>query len=65
MGKREEVERLKAEVAKLESRIDFLEAEFEHLDRMLRDFGFEEGLKTLATALDEALDIEKLRRHRD
>lgn len=55
-----EEKELKAKVAQLESRVDFLETEFHHLDRMLRNFGFDEGIKTLAETLNEALDIEEL-----
>ncbi len=55
----------RATIAALESRVDFLETEFEHLDRMLREFGFDEGIKTLAGALNEALDVERLYRQND
>jgi exonuclease VII small subunit len=58
-------EAFKAKIAHLESRVDFLETEFEHLDRMLREFGFDDGIQTLAEALNEALDVERLYRHRD
>ena len=47
-------------IARLESRIDYLETEFKHLNQMLLDFGFDEGIRTLATALDEALEVEQL-----
>ena len=62
MSNQEEYE---AKIAALESRVDFLETEFEHLDRMLRQFGFDEGIKTLAEALNEALDVERLYRQND
>lgn len=54
------IDQLKNEIAHLESRIDYLESEFDHLDRMLKDFGFDEGIKTLAETLDEAIEIQKL-----
>lgn len=47
-------------IAQLESRIDYLETEFRHLNDMLVNFGFDEGIKTLAHALDEAMDINRL-----
>ena len=62
MGNEQE---FRAKIATLESRVDFLETEFEHLDRMLREFGFDEGIKTLAEALNEALDVERLYRQND
>ncbi|MBS0621567.1 MAG: hypothetical protein JSR80_01225 [Verrucomicrobia bacterium] len=51
---------LKSVIAQLESRVDYLEAEFAHLDQMLRKFGFDEGIKTLAETLNEAMQIEQL-----
>ena len=57
-------QKLQARIAQLESRVDFLEAEFDHLDRMLRDFGFDEGIMTLAETLNEALDIEQIYNNR-
>ena len=53
-------QKLQARIAQLESRVDFLETEFAHLDQMLRDFGFDEGIMTLAETLNEALDIEQI-----
>ena len=54
------VKELQAKIAQLESRVDFLESEFTHLNDMLIRFGFDEGIKTLANALHEAIEIEKL-----
>jgi hypothetical protein len=47
-------------VAQLESRVDFLETEFTHLNLMLIRVGFDDGIKTLAQALHESIEIEKL-----
>ncbi len=40
-------------IAVLESKIDYLESELCHLNQMLMEFGFDEGIKTLAKALEE------------
>ncbi len=55
-----EEEVLKERIAQLESRVDLLETEFDHLDRMLKQFGFEEGIKTLAEALNEVISLDEL-----
>lgn len=51
---------LQAKAAKLETRIDFLETQFYRLDAMLTDFGFDEGIKTLAETLHEAMEVEEI-----
>ena len=47
---------LERKIAKLESLCDQLQAERKYLDSLLREIGFEEGLKTLKEAAMEMLD---------
>ena len=49
-----------AEIARLQTRVDFLETQFERLDQMLTAFGFDEGIQTLAASLNEALELERI-----
>jgi hypothetical protein len=58
----EDVEFLRRRNAQLETRIDFLETQYARLDAMLVTFGFDEGIKTLAETLNEAIEIEKILR---
>ena len=44
-----------SEVARLESKIDQLEAELSYLQELLIKVGFEEGIKTLKTSAEELL----------
>ncbi|MEX0962100.1 MAG: hypothetical protein WDZ28_04500 [Simkaniaceae bacterium] len=50
---------LERKIAKLESLCDQLQAERNHLDQLLKEIGFEEGLKTLREAAIEMLDKRK------
>ena len=43
-------------IAKLESLNDQLQAEFNHLNLLLKKVGFEEGIKSLKDAAKELLD---------
>jgi hypothetical protein len=43
-------------VSELESLNDQLQAEIKYLDQLLREVGFEEGLKTLKIAAQELID---------
>ena len=47
---------LERKVAKLESLCDQLQAERSYLNQILKEIGFEEGLKTLKEAALEMLD---------
>jgi hypothetical protein len=51
-----------ATIAQLEMRVDFLETQLCRLNEMLIEFGFHEGIKSLTSALGEAIEIEKLYR---
>jgi hypothetical protein len=51
--------RLEKKIAKLESLYDQLISEVTDLDRLLREIGFEEGLKTLKEAAIELRDRKK------
>lgn len=46
-------------IAKLESVNDQLQAEFNHLNLLLKKVGFEEGIKSLKDAAKEILDNRK------
>jgi len=46
-------------IAKLESMNDQLQAEFNHLNLLLKKVGFEEGVKSLKEAAKELLDNRK------
>ena len=50
---------LEKKVAKLESLCDQLQSEMNYLDQLLREVGFEEGLKTLKSAALELIDKKK------
>ncbi len=49
---------LQKRIAELESINDQLQAEIRFLDELLRQVGFDEGLKTLKSAAKELLDQE-------
>lgn len=49
-------EELLKRVSELESMNDQLASELRYLDQLLREVGFEEGLKTLKMAAEEMLD---------
>ncbi len=49
----------KKKIAKLESINDQLQAEFNHLNLLLKKVGFEEGIKSLKDAAKELLDNKK------
>lgn len=55
MDKNLNKEELTHSVAKLESRIDFLEAELTYLNGLLVDVGFPEGITTLKATAEELL----------
>ncbi len=46
-------------IAKLESLCDQLQSEMNYIDKILREVGFEEGLKTLKTAAIELLEKKR------
>ncbi len=46
-------QKLRAKMALLESQMDFMESDMTHLDDMLKECGFPEGLKTLKTSVEE------------
>lgn len=46
----------KKKIAKLETMNDLLQAEFNHLNLLLKKVGFEEGIKSLKDAAKELLD---------
>lgn len=50
---------LQRKIAKLESLCDQLQSEMNYLDNLLKDVGFEEGLKTLKEAALELKDKKK------
>lgn len=52
-------ELLQRKVAKLESLYDQLQSEVNYLDNLLKEVGFEEGLKTLKEAALELRDKRK------
>jgi hypothetical protein len=52
----EEVLRLRAEVAKLGSQLDLLQAEREHLNELLIECGFPNGITTLIGTVKEVLE---------
>jgi len=51
--------RLHKKIGKLESLCDQLQSERNELDKLLREIGFEEGLKTLKSAAAELYDKKK------
>lgn len=50
---------LQRKIAKLESLYDQLQSEMNYLDSLLKEVGFEEGLKTLKEAALELKDKKK------
>lgn len=54
-----EEENLLQKIAKLESLCDQLQAEMDYLNKILREVGFEEGLKTLKSAALELLEKKR------
>jgi hypothetical protein len=48
-------ERLRAKIAALESKCDLLESEIIHLDRILRECGFPNGINTLKSTVEELI----------
>lgn len=46
-------QKLRAKMALLESQMDFMESDMTHLDDMLKECGFSEGLKTLKASVEE------------
>jgi hypothetical protein len=52
-------EELLKKVSELESMNDQLLAELRYLDQLLREVGFEEGLKTLKFAAQELIDEDR------
>lgn len=53
---------LQRKIAKLESLYDQLQSEMNYLDNLLKDVGFEEGLKTLKEA---ALELKEKKKNSD
>lgn len=51
----ENKEELKRRIAWLESRLDQVETELGHLNQLLQDCGFPEGIRTLKATIDELL----------
>jgi hypothetical protein len=54
-----EKEELLKRISELESFNDQLLSEIRYLDRLLKEVGFEEGLKTLKFAAEELIEQEK------
>lgn len=54
-------EKMLKKISELESINDQLQAEIRYLDKLLREVGFEEGLKTLKFAAKELIEQDKLR----
>lgn len=50
---------MEKKIAKLESMNDQLQAEFDHLDMLLREIGFASGVETLKEAAKELLEKNK------
>lgn len=46
---------LNKKIAALESLVDFLKTELSHLNQILVDFGFTDGIVTLKAAIEEML----------
>lgn len=61
MNNKEELQR---RVAWLESRLDQAESELNHLNEMLLDCGFPEGISTLKSTIEELLEEAKRPQHR-
>jgi len=47
--------RLRAKIAALESKCDLLESEIIHLDKILRECGFPNGITTLKSTVEELI----------
>jgi hypothetical protein len=56
---------LKRRVAQLESQLDYMQTEFSRLHDLLVQFGFDEGILTLAESLEEAVEIDEYVRIRE
>lgn len=56
------IEQMRKKISELESINDQLQAEIRYLDRLLREVGFEEGLKTLKFAAKELIEQDKQER---
>jgi len=54
-----EQEKLRRELAVLETKYDHLLTDFEELNRLLIEVGFEEGIKTLKETAEEVVSIRK------
>ncbi len=52
-------------ISELESINDQLQAEIRYLDRLLKEIGFQEGLKTLKFAAKELIERDKIYPDRD
>lgn len=52
-------EEMEKKIAKLESMNDQLQAEFDHLDLLLKEIGFASGIETLKEAAKELLEKNK------
>lgn len=50
---------LRKRISELESLNDQLQSEIRYLDDLLKEAGFEEGLKTLKEAVQEIIDQDK------
>ena len=46
-------------IAKLESKIDLLEAEIVNLNDLLIKFGFSKGIQSLKVSIEEILSVDK------
>ncbi len=53
------IEQMQKKISELESINDQLQAEIRYLDRLLKEVGFEEGLKTLKFAAKELIEQDK------
>jgi hypothetical protein len=61
----ETVIELKRKVAQLETQLDYMQTEFSRLNDLLVQFGFDEGIFTLAESLEEAVEIDEYVRIRE
>jgi hypothetical protein len=52
-------EQMRKRISELESINDQLQTEIRYLDKLLREVGFEEGLKTLKFAAKELIDQDR------
>ena len=51
--------RLRAQIAALESKVDLLESEITHLDDILRECGFPNGIMTLKSTVEELIQEKR------